>query len=230
MKKVFFFLVTLLSIIAFIACQKQQFQENGASSEKSKFDPTNFRLKSLQAEDLVNPDNPFDSIGLALEVFYVAISTIAADTNYADDSTGFMTAYDNKIDEYSALFYPSVSTSGFNSHEEGILAKFFEDLKGGDLLTVTSDYETDIKNDGLLNNLRKNRLFSIISQVKFGSFYAETYMPAGLSDFDTCMDRELGEIFVDDGNPIPEIAFTAGLPGSLLWLEAECIWEALQSW
>lgn len=44
--------------------------------------------------------------------------------------------------------------------------------------------------------------------------------------FDNCMNRELGEIFANDGNPMPEIQFVGEMPGSLLWLDATCAWEA----
>ncbi len=46
-------------------------------------------------------------------------------------------------------------------------------------------------------------------------------------DLDYYIKKRLKDIFADDGNPLPEIAFIAGLPESWFWLVTAAAWDAM---
>ena len=223
MKKLTFGIVAVLliafGISAIVSCEKEDVlpQQEISNIKKSKI-----------------YENPFDVYGENIKGFYVELKKILKDSTYIDKDK-----YNKTVQQLAKKYansYPKIDTSNFSEKED----IYIQDLirlyaENNDIRKSSEIVENKIVSNEDLTDTQKNRLLSIISQIKFNCIFQHEILN-DLSNFtkespwedrfNNCMDKELGKIFANDGNPIPEIEFIQGLPFSFYWLAAECAWDA----
>jgi len=213
--------VAALFAIGFAACEKSESIKNDSE--------TSINNRSVNGNSLYNEKNPYDSYGLKMVDFFIAEKAILSNPIFKDKKK-YDEAFDSLLNKYKDILYPKFDTLDLDEYQTTILSKYFGDVNSINLIELSFSTEERIINDDMLSKKQKDRLLLVVSQFKFMYFYTgEIVFPDLMSwesRFDNCMGRELGDIFADDGNFVPEAGFIFGMPESMLWLEAECAWEA----
>jgi len=219
-----FKLMAIAAFVAmgFVACEKSE--EELVTNVSATLDE-----RALDIKPVFNKENPFDVYGEKMMEFYLAEKILFSNPLFKD-RIKYESAFDSLLIKYNGILYPSMDTTGIDEYQTSLLKELFSDVNFENLKELSLKTEKAIISDTKMNSFQKNRLLSIVSQFKYGYFYNGTIIYPNVMSwedrFDNCMSRELNVIFADDGNPVPEAGFCAGMPHSMLWLEGSCAWEA----
>lgn len=211
-------------IVLFTGCTKELDEIN---SNPTTHSPSLTQKSYMpEAADLYNLNNPFDSYGANLRILYEDLEIVLSDSNLTQAQLEVGIA--NILMARSSINYPSVDTTTYSVLEAAIFSDYVQDITINNLVNNSLQVETEIANSTTLNIKQKNRLFSLVSQFKFNFLYmAELCQSdAKAAGWDDCMRRELGDIF-NDNNPVDDIGFIVGVPGSFLWVAGYCAYESL---
>jgi len=181
-------------------------------------------------ELLLNEDNPFDIYGLNQENLYIELFEFIDNGGDFGSLDSLIEAIMTNNEDY---LYPEVDTCDYSVNENAFLTDLFSNATIDNLISLSKTTEDRIKNTNNLTAYQKNRLFSLVSQFKFNLYYgatvvselAEGDLQTWEEDLDNCINDELGNIF-NDNNPVDDIGFVVGIPGTWFAHLAYCVYEA----
>lgn len=228
MKKTVLSTLGMLAIatLIIVSCKKDDVINEKSKNSSEVLSHLDKSVIKFQPEFLINKNNPFDSYGLKMSSFYYNYSELLQNKENSDFNI-YQTNFNELVKKHLNDLYPEVQKDEYSEYESSIISEFNDVVNIKILKSISEKFENRVIADSKLSYIQKNRLLSIISQFKFTYYYNYViYAQTWEQRFDSCMRRELGAVFKDDGNPVPEAGFILGLPGSLLWMEAGCAWEA----
>ncbi len=228
MKNLAILVFILMISVLFSSCQK----EDLINTNNSFISSNNKLLLNGSVFDpyfLVNENNRYDEFGIEMNKFYNDLIFIYMDSMYNDYNL-FEKELDDIIIKHKENMYPAFDTTNYSEYESSIINDFINNVNLENLKETSLFYENVVIIDNNLSVTQKNRLLEFISFYKFVYYYQNEIIilcKATWEDrWNDCMYRELGEIFKDDGNPLPEIVYISGAPINTLQLAAICAWEA----
>lgn len=216
MKKLLSLVTFVMCIVCFSSCDKENATDVLPVNSAKGY--TNIDISYLY-----NKDNPFDTYSYDLFTAFQKLDSLLNDPVIAVSSYNH---FDSVFNSVLTASYPAIDTTGFSSTESSLLESFCEALddinEAKDIKSISLTYENMVLQNTTLTSSQKLRDLSIISQTKYSLYYSMNWEDR----FDGCIRSTLANTFADDGNPIPETIFIAGLPGSMLEVAAACAWEA----
>jgi len=235
--KALIFTVILSLGMVFQGCEK----ENEISPQSKITKDVNQKKKTyknsnfINYNDLINADNPFDIYSHNLnEIYNSVLDSLLSLPNSIGSASELYAIFQYFQIEYSGGEYPDVDTTNYIDSESTHLNSYLSVLTIDNLIDSTIVFEGRILNSNSLTSLQKNRILSISSQYKFHFLIAsnliENYNMLKYDKstvFRVCLGTKASETFVNDGNPIPEMAFILTAAQTFGWWMADCGWKAL---
>jgi hypothetical protein len=166
-------------------------------------------------EDLKNSKNPYNSLG---EKMFISFNELV---DKVDSKIITVEEFQKELENNS--FGDKVELSD----TELLLFKdyFVSDINVKGLI----DFENYIISDLKLEN--KDNLLKVISYVKWGAYIPvannSTEKPNFDACLDNCMNHAMCQIF-HHGNWVDQVAFIAGIPGSVATQAASCAWDCIK--
>lgn len=229
MKNLAILVFILMISVLFSSCQK----EDLINTNNSFISSNNKLLLNGSVFDpyfLVNENNRYDEFGIEMNKFYNDLIFIYMDSMYNDYNL-FEKELDDIIIKHKGNMYPAFDTTNYSEYESSIINDFINNVNLEKLKETSLFYENVVIMDNNLSVTQKNRLLEFISLYKFVYYYQKEIIilckEVSWEDrYNDCMYHHLGEIFNNDGNPMPELFFLVDAGPSAARIAAICAWEA----
>ncbi|MDR9443135.1 MAG: hypothetical protein RI842_10485 [Schleiferiaceae bacterium] len=213
--------------LVLVGCEREQ-------SETKQVNPPTQVPKFKQSSCHLNPSNPYDSRGIGARKLLDSVLAQPVSNSNRDsfesnlsDATGNLNwNIDDSISTSELSFMRDfVELYGEYANSPDIFYQKIISLEDSVVQSIT-DEETK---ETILTSasITRNMYFFVHSNDLFVKDMSGNQFPMARPAYTQCLDDQLSNIFVSDGNPIPEAAFIAGLPGSWLTITAYCAWDVM---
>lgn len=218
----YYYFLTFLLVFVLTGCNKIE----DSKIEDSKIDAMDRSFDNDTITD-INPYNHYNGQIDSLVINMIDIITENPGINYVDYAAKITLLLDSY--NYSIWNITESELSMLNdSITKDLFSSYLSDIATFGLAEATNI--SNLKVYAMNNEGVKNIYYKVISQLRLFMLSVSNHLPeyASMGEWDElwndCMEEKLNNIF--NGNWIEQMQFIAGLPGSMIWIVASCIWNA----